>query len=354
MEDRNAAATRLEERLSRVPRFRLAHAETPLHELPGISSRVGRRVFVKRDDLTGLAFGGNKVRQAEYFVGQARAEGADTILAGGSFAQSNHARVLAAAARAAGMHAVILVRPGGGPNGETETGNALVTRLLASELRVVDGLADAPADDRRAEVAFRRAVFEEEAERLRAAGRKPYAVLGSSTPLGALGYVSASLELHRQAARLGVSFSTVFLTSLGATHAGLELGARLVGDPHDIVGVGYQPATQEAAEATVRDLAGAAAELLGETPPALRVRSDVEEAGSAYGATTPQAQEALVVAARADALLLDPSYTAKGFASMLKHLERGDISGDEPVLFLHTGGLPALFARTFDDLTGGF
>lgn len=345
------AAAQLDELLSRQPRFQLVAGETPLHELPGISRRVGRRVFVKRDDLTGLAFGGNKVRQAEFFVGAAIAEGADTIVAGGSFAQSNHARVLAAAARAAGLGAVILVRPGSGPTGAAVSGNALVTLLLASEIRVVRELADAPIADRRAEVEFRRAIFAEEAERLRSAGRKPYIVLGSSTALGALGYASAALELHRQSDQLGLHFSTIFLTSLGATHAGLELGTRLLGERHDIVGVAYQPAARQEAEATVRSLAEGAARLLGTPLPQLAVCTDVDEAGAAYGATTSSSRRALALAAVTDALLLDPSYTAKGFAAMLRHLESGDASED-PVLFLHTGGLPALFGRRFEDLVG--
>jgi 1-aminocyclopropane-1-carboxylate deaminase/D-cysteine desulfhydrase-like pyridoxal-dependent ACC family enzyme len=348
----DALTAQLDERLSRIPRHRLIFGETPLHELSGVSRTIGRRVFVKRDDLTGLAFGGNKVRQAEFFIGQAIAEGADTIVAGGSFAQSNHARVMAAAANAAGLESVILIRPGGGPTGESASGNALTTRLLASEVRVVDALADAPAGDRRAEVEFRRAVFAEEADRLRAAGRRPYVVLGSSTALGVLGYVSGALELQRQAKRLDLRFSTVFLTSLGATHAGLELGARILGAAHDVVGVAYQPTTAEEAESTVTGLAEAAARLLGTRAPALSVQTDVAEAGDGYGLTTAASRRALVLAAAQDALLLDPSYTAKGFAAMLRQLEAGDVPGDDPVLFVHTGGLPALFGRTFEDLVG--
>lgn len=344
--------TAIDERLARVQRFPLVAGETPIQELPGISRQVGRRIFVKRDDLTGLAFGGNKVRQAEYFVGAAIAAGADTIVAGGSFAQSNHSRVMAAAARAAGLRAVILVRPGDGPAAWMSGGNALVTRLLASEVRVLDTLADAPAEDRRAEIEFRRAVFEEEAERQRRRGHSPYVVLGSTGATGVLGYVSASLELHRQAEQLGLHFSTVFVTSLGVTHAGLELGSRLLDEPHDVIGVAYQPADRERAEATVRSLAEAAAGLLDLDTPALRVRTDNGDAGDGYGIPTAASRRALALAASSDALILDPTYTAKGFAALLRQLEGGDIPRDEPVLFVHTGGLPAIFGRTADDLVG--
>lgn len=345
-------AARIEERIARIPRFPLVAGETPIHELVVASRKLGYRVFVKRDDLTGLAFGGNKVRQAEYFLGAAIAAGADTVIAGGSFGQSNHARVMAAAARAAGLRAVILVRPGDGSTGMTHNGNALITRLLASEVRVLDALADAPDGDRRAEVAFRRAVFAEEAERQRAHGHKPYVVLGSTTATGVLGYVSGALELQRQRKRLGLRFSKVFVTSLGVTHAGLELGSRLLDEAHNVVGVAYQPAVREAAEATIRTLAGGAAELLGVDTPTLRVHTDTNEAGDGYGIPTLASRNALSFAAETDALILDPTYTAKGFAAMLRHIEQGEIRRGDDVLFVHTGGLPAVFSRTFEDLVG--
>lgn len=346
---KSVAAARINERLASIPRFPLTVGETPVQELRQVSQKIGYSVFVKRDDLTGLAFGGNKVRQAEYFIGAAIAAGADTIVAGGSFAQSNHSRVMAAAARAAGLRAVILVRPGDGLTSATG-GNALITRLLASEVRVVDALADAPSENRRAEVEFRRAVFAEEAEWQRARGHNPYVVLGSTTATGVLGYVSAALELHYQTERLGLRFAKIFVTSLGVTHAGLELGSRLLGDVHDIVGVAYQPAAKEEAEATIRTLAGAAAALLKVDTPELRVCTDTDDAGDGYGIPTTASRNALSFAATSDSLILDPTYTAKGFAAMLRYLERGTVRGTEAVLFVHTGGLPALFGRSFEDL----
>jgi 1-aminocyclopropane-1-carboxylate deaminase/D-cysteine desulfhydrase-like pyridoxal-dependent ACC family enzyme len=342
----------LERRLASLPRVPLVLGETPLHELPGLSRKLNRRVFVKRDDLTGLAFGGNKVRQAEFFIGEAIAAGADTIVAGGSFAQSNHARVLAGAARAAGLDVVILIRPGSGPASAPETGNALVTRLLATEVRFVDALADAPAEDRRAEIEFRRHVFEDEADRLRARGRRPYVVLGSSTATGVMGYVAAAAELHRQRQRLGLTFSHVFVTSLGATHAGLELGARLLGEEHSVVGVAYQPASPHEAEATVLALAESGADALGLAGECAitAVCTDVLEAGPGYGETTASSRAALRLGAASDALLLDPTYTAKGFAALLRWVAEGRVSEGESVLFVHTGGMPGLFARAAEGL----
>jgi 1-aminocyclopropane-1-carboxylate deaminase/D-cysteine desulfhydrase-like pyridoxal-dependent ACC family enzyme len=342
----------IERQIRLLPRFSLLAGETPLHELPHLSRRLHRRIFVKRDDLTGLAFGGNKVRQAEFFVGEALARGADTLVAGGSFAQSNHARVLAAAARAAGLEPVILLRPGTGRAAADMRGNALVTRLLAAEVRVLEELRDAPAGDRQAEVEFRRQVFETVADDLRARGRRPHVVLGSSTGLGVIGYVGASAELYRQRQRQEISFSKIFVTSLGATHAGLELGARLLGESHEVVAFAYQPAEAERAERTVHELVEAGARQLGVEPPAVRsVRTDVDEAGRRYAASTPRSRRALRLAAASDGLVLDPTYTAKGFAGMLRWIEEGRVDEGEAVLFVHTGGLPALFARSWRELS---
>ena len=342
----------VEQRLGRLARVSLLAGETPLHELTQLSRTLRRRIFVKRDDLTGLGFGGNKVRQAEFFVGDALAHGADVLIAGGSFAQSNHARVLAAAARAAGLEPVILLRPGGGLAGADGRGNALVTRLLAADVRVVEALRDAPAADRQTEIAFRRQVFEAVADELRLQGRTPYIVLGSSVGRGVVGYVAASAELHRQTRRLGLTFSKVFVTSLGATHAGLELGARLLAEPHEVVAFAYQPAEPAAAVATVERLVEDGAGVLGvEVPPGVRVEVDVAEAGRRYAASTPRSRAALRLAAASDALMLDPTYTAKGFAGMLRWIEEGKVAEGESVLFVHTGGLPGLFARSHRELS---
>jgi 1-aminocyclopropane-1-carboxylate deaminase/D-cysteine desulfhydrase-like pyridoxal-dependent ACC family enzyme len=277
----------------------------------------------------------------------------DTIIAGGGFAQSNHARVLAAAARAAGLDPVILLRPGQGPAAADKRGNALVTHLLASDVRWVEELRDAPAEDKRAEIEFRRQIFESHADSLRRSGRTPYVVLGSSTALGVMGYVAAAAELHRQACRLEVSFSKIFVTSLGATHAGLELGSRLLESPHEVIGFAYQPSDRDRAEATVRDLLTDGARLLGvEQPSTVAIYTDVKDAGARYAASTRRSREALRMAAASDALLLDPTYTSKGFAGMLRWIDEGRVAEGESVLFVHTGGLPGLFARSWRDMVG--
>jgi 1-aminocyclopropane-1-carboxylate deaminase/D-cysteine desulfhydrase-like pyridoxal-dependent ACC family enzyme len=347
---RGSESERLAGRLTSIPRYQLA-VETPLQEMTGLSQRLGRRILVKRDDLTGLALGGNKVRQAEFFIGDARATGADSLLAGGSYSHSNHARVLAAAARVAGLEPIILFRPEGRSSSGDKRGNALLTRLLSCDVRFVEALRDAPDLDRRAEVEFRRRIFESEADRLRAEGRKPYVVLGSSVALGVMGYVAAALELHEQLRSLDVAPSKVFVTSLGATHAGLELGARLLGEEYEVVGIAYQPSDRASAESTVAALLAEGAKLLGlQIPAATKVQTDVEEAGEGYGISTPRSRKALRLAATSDALILDPTYTAKGFAGLLRWVEEERVDHGETVVFVHTGGIPELLARTWKEL----
>ena len=187
-------------------------------------------------------------------------------------------------------------------------------------------------------------MFEAVADELRGQGRRPFVVAGSSVPLGVLGYVEASVELQHQLQRLEIEPAAVFVTSLGVTHAGLELGARLLGQEHDVVGFAYQPAEREQAEATVRELADGAAALLGLPPAELRVRSDVGDGGAGYGVPTERSQAALLLAARTDALLLDPTYTAKGFAGLLRWIDEGRVPEGASIVFVHTGGLPGLFA----------
>jgi 1-aminocyclopropane-1-carboxylate deaminase/D-cysteine desulfhydrase-like pyridoxal-dependent ACC family enzyme len=330
--------------LDGIARTPLVAGPTPLQELRALSRETGVRILVKRDDLTGLAFGGNKVRQAEFFIGDALASGADTLIAGGSYAQSNHARVSAAAARAAGLRAVVLVRPGEGPASDRETGNALVTAQIADEVIVADELADVPRGDRLGEVEARRAAFARVAEEQRAAGRRPYVLVGSSTGLGVLGYVAGSLELQEQLAAARAQDATVFVTSLGVTHAGLELTARLLGAPHRTVGIGYQPAPAETAAGWVRRLAHEGAEVLGvPVPDDLDVVSDTRQAGADYGVPDPETLDTIRRVANAESLLLDPIYSAKGFTGLLDWVREGHVPQGGTAVFVHTGGLPALF-----------
>ena len=333
----------LQERLDRLPRVPLGTLPTPLLDAPRLASALGiGRLLMKRDDLTGLAFGGNKVRQMEFFLGAAKAAGADLVITGGQVDQSNHSRVAAAAARAAGLRALIVARPGGthfGPQG-----NGLLTRLLAAEFIVMDELADVPAD-RLAEVALRARVFETLAETRRAAGDKPYVIVGTSIPLGAMGYVAGTLELLEQLDAMGVEHATVAVTSAGATQAGIEVANRLVGEPVRVLGISYVPTAGHGAEWVARIATGAAGLLGVELPidPA-SVWNEDGAAAPAYGVLTAARREAMTLAAELEGLLLDPVYTATGMAGLLALARSGRLGRDDTVVFIHTGGLPALFA----------
>lgn len=344
---RGPDTTQLQAALEHLPRVPLATLPTPLQEAPRLGEAIGvSRLLVKRDDLTGLAFGGNKVRQMEFIIGAARAAGADMLIAGGSYDQSNHARVAAAAARAAGMRSLIVVRPGGRHPGPQ--GNGLLTRLLADEFVVMDELAEAPAG-RLEEVAYRETLFQRLASERRREGATPYVLAGTSLPIGAIGYVAACLELLEQTQSLGLDRPVVAVTSAGATQAGLEVANRLLGEPFRIIGLAYLP-TAGAGPGWVAELAAGASDLLG-LPLQVDAGSIVNHddvAGPAYGVLNEERREAMRLTLQTEGLLLDPVYTATGLAGLRHWAGSADHAADDEVIFIHTGGLPALFSYADD------
>ena len=339
--------TQLAEALGRLPRVALGTLPTPIQDAPRLAAAIGLgRLFIKRDDLTGLAFGGNKVRQMEFFLGAAQAAGADTVIAGGSFDQSNHARVTAAAARAAGMRSVIVARPGGAHPGVQ--GNGLLTRLLATEFRVLDELADVPGD-RLAEVANRVGVFERIAAEQAALGHRPFVISGTSVPLGVLGYVAGTLELAGQLAAMGIERPVVAVTSAGATQAGIELANRLLGEPLRVAGLSYLP-TGGQGPTWVATLATAASVMFGQglAVDPESVWNDDRVAGPGYGQLSDARRATMRLAIETESLLLDPVYTATGMAGLIALVRAGELGPDHTVIFIHTGGLPAMFAYAAD------
>ncbi len=348
-----ARAARLEQHLARLPRLPLVTAPTPLQPAPRLSAELGGpRIFIKRDDLTGLMFGGNKVRQMEFVLGAALAERADTFICGGSGAQSNHARVGAAAARVAGMQPVVVVQPGPEPSPTALTGNALLVQLLGAEVRLAPELAQAPAG-RLAQLETRRLVMERIAAEYRARGRAPYVLLGSSIPLAVLGYVAATLELRLQCEAQRVRPDIVFVCSSAATQAGLELGRRLLGETHRIVGIGHTPGETQA-PAWITELARGAADLL-EMPVEAdhqEIEHDLGYAGAVHGCVTDAAREALALLAQTEGIPLDPVYSAKAMAGLIDWVRHGRLGRDQTAVFVHTGGLPSLFAYGADVLVG--
>lgn len=314
-----------------IPRLRFAHLPTPVEELPRLSSALGGpRILVKRDDQTGLAFGGNKTRKLEFLVAEARAQGAKTLISGGAL-QSNHCRQTAAAAARFGFDCILVLN---GDKPEAPSSNLLLDYLLGADVRIISDRKD------------RDRVLQETYDQCAAAGEKPYLVpYGGSTPTGALGYAFAVEELIQQ--KIEAQW-IVFATSSGGTHAGLILGQRIFGFRGKVLGISNdEPA--DWVKANVSALASAASEKFGRriefTDADVLVNADYNGAG--YGVLTEAEQEAIRLFARYEGLLLDPVYTGRAAAGMIDLIRKGFFNKDEAVLFWHTGGQIALLAEKY-------
>jgi len=327
-------------RIARLPRQRLAALPTACEELPRLAQHVGvARFLVKRDDLTGLGMGGNKSRTMEFVIGEAVARGCDVLIAGGGVEQSNHARQCVAAATRAGMDAVIVLQRR--DEGFRSNGNHLVLQLLGGEIRWLEG--DPLLSDRAAAAAH----MHEVAAELTAAGRRPYVLVSSVHPLGVVAYVDAAIELASQIGGGGgggaMTRTRIYAASEGAVLGGLVLASRALGLPWGVVGVDWRP-EQPGTPERLADQVSQAAALLGlvtqVSPEDLRI---LPGGGPAYGVGSAQSWAALDLVARLEGLLLDPVYTAKGMAGALADLQ-SDPAGQTQVVFVHTGGVPALFA----------
>ncbi len=322
------------ERLDAVPRIELAALPTPLQEARRLADHLGlSRLLVKRDDTTGLGLGGNKARKLEYIFPAILAAGCDVVVTVGG-AQSNHAAMTAAAARRLGLDAKLVL---GGPDFVDVAGNALLDVLLGAEIRFM--VDDDDNDAMTAEM-------ERWVGQLRREGRRPYALpIGGSTGAGALGYVRAVREL---AAQLGPTAAgpVQVLTAVGScgTLAGLHLGARLFLPGARVIGISVSRPAGAIARRTV-EIVEESARLLG-LEGALS-ESDVEcydDTFESYGVATAAGKEAILACARLEGLLLDPTYTGKSMAGLFDLARRGAIDRSVPTVFLHTGGLPILFA----------
>ncbi len=328
-------------RLAEFPRIALAHRPTPLESMPNLSQAIGSEaLFVKRDDCTGLAMGGNKVRQLEFYFGDAMACGASVVLITGA-TQSNYVRCTAAAAAKLGLRCVIQLedRVKGMASDYHRSGNVLLDRLFGAEIHTYpEG-----EDESGAEASLVRL-----AQELTVQGERPYLIHLSPghPPLGALGYVEAAEELLKQAGDRGIDFRSVVVASgSGQTHAGLLVGLRALGRSEvQVYGVCVRRRAKSQ-RARVLRCAQAVEQLLG--LPGVVGPEDVtvtdQHLGAGYGQTTRESQEAILMAAREEGLLIDPVYTGKAFAGMLSLARSGAFRG-RPAVFMHTGGTPALFA----------
>jgi D-cysteine desulfhydrase family pyridoxal phosphate-dependent enzyme len=309
-----------------LPRIPLAALPTPVQELPRLSERLGRRIWLKRDDLTGLALGGNKTRKLEFLCADALSAGADTLITTGA-PQSNHCRQTAAAAARIGMRCVLVLS--GDPQ-PAESGNLLLDGLLGAEI--------AWSGDVDRETALREAFSRE-----RAAGRNPYLIpYGGSNPLGAAAYALALRELLDQGLRPGW---IVFASSSGGTQAGLVLGARWFGFSGRIHGISV--------DGRAGPLRKRIHQLVLETQTAFEREETIAEdsidvddrfLGAGYARPGALEREAIRLFAGSEGILLDPVYTGRAAGGMLEMIRRSEIEPAETVLFWHTGGTPALWA----------
>ncbi len=319
------------------PKFPLAHLPTPLEPLDRLSEALGGpRIFIKRDDCTGLALGGNKTRKLEYLIADALKAGADTVITAGGL-QSNHVRQTAAAANKAGLacHLVLQRKVAWGDAAYDESGNLLLDSLLGAVPHLC------PAD------ATREAEMGRVEQELKDAGANPYVIpVGGANAIGGLGYAAAAGELLDQAEGLGVAFGHVVLGSgTGSTQGGLLAGLALHNSSLKVLGMNVEAPSPDLAH-KVADVAASTAELLqlADADLSARVSVNGDYGGEAYGIPTEKMVEALHLAARTEGIVLDPVYTGKAFSGLIDLVRTGAFPADEPVVFIHTGGAPGAFA----------
>jgi len=329
----HAATEALRRALESRPRVHLAQLPTPLEEAPRLSTRLGVRVLIKRDDQTGLALGGNKVRKLEFLIADALERGADVVVTTGG-SQSNHARLTAAACLRAGLDCYLVLDRGVHPESQ---GNLLLDRLLGAQVRLIESQDPAVAT----------AEMDALAEDLRRQGRTPYIIpRGGSVPAGATGYAALVPELWTQLERQGPGpFHLYLATGSTGTHSGVIAGLAAERAPLAVQGISVSR-DREQQTAKILELAGATLRHLDldlEVPPD-SVRVDDRYVGPGYGHPTAGTFEAMEIAARDEAVILDPVYTGKAMAGLIGHAAEGRFGPDDTVVFLHTGGSPALFA----------
>jgi D-cysteine desulfhydrase family pyridoxal phosphate-dependent enzyme len=317
--------------IAHLPSLPFVSAATPVQPMPRLLERLGGgpHLFIKRDDAIPFGFGGNKVRKLALVAARALAAGADTLITAGGI-QSNHARATAAAAAALGLRAVIVA------NGEapaTLTANALLDNLLGAEVVYV------PSRDQRAPM------MEQVAAQLRREGRRPFVIpIGASTPLGAMAFTLAVAELVDQMPAPDV---IVHSTSSGGTQAGLVAGCRLLGLPTRVIGISADD-TSASLQSQVNAIIEGMEHLVPLNPTELSTGTAIEVddrfVGAGYGIPTDESREAIDLAARTEAIFLDPTYTAKAMAGLIAGVRERRFREDQSMLFWHTGGQVGLFA----------
>jgi D-cysteine desulfhydrase len=318
--------------LTRFPRLEFIGAPTPLEYLPRLSDHLGRDIFIKRDDVTPMAMGGNKLRKLEFLAADALREGADTLITAGAI-QSNHVRQTAAVAAKLGLHCVALLENPIGTRAENylSNGNRLLLDLFNTQVEMCDALTDPNAQ------------LEELATRIEAQGYRPYVIpVGGSTALGALGYVESALEIAQQCEG-AVEISAVVVASGSAgTHAGLAVGLEQLMPGAELIGVtvSRSVADQLPKVAALQQAVANSLELQAKAK--ITLWDDYFAPG--YGTPNEEGMEAVKLLAQLEGILLDPVYTGKAMAGLIDGINQNRFKDEGPILFIHTGGAPALFA----------
>jgi 1-aminocyclopropane-1-carboxylate deaminase/D-cysteine desulfhydrase-like pyridoxal-dependent ACC family enzyme len=327
----------LKARLSRFPRLSLADLPTPLLDCPRLSEALGGpHILVKREDQTGMAFGGNKVREFEYSVAPAVEAGYDTLLHGAA-SQSNQSRLTAALAARLGLKAVMVGRKDA--HAEPISGNLLLSHLFGAEVHLVES-----AEEKEAVIA-----------RLKSEERRVYNTSSDGYYLRSVSYVDGFLELWEQFQERHIRPDALYVCSGVHTHVGLAVGARALGIELRVVGISPSPQDNLASNAGLAEVANEVARMLDLdlTFSGGDFESYGEYAGKAYGTVTAASREAVILAAQTEGLVLEPVYTGKAFGGMIDHIRRGQFTADGTVVFVHTGGTPALFAYATELLGNG-
>lgn len=328
-----------QELFDKLPRLPLAHLPTPIDALPNLSAHLGGPdIYVKRDDQTGLATGGNKTRKLEFLIAQALEAGADGVITAGSV-QSNHARQTAAAARRAGLEPHLVLRaPGGMPPAAPENGNLLLDALLGAVVHWTEESPPYTATIARVE------------DDLRAAGRHPYVIpFGGSNAYGVVAYALAMLEAHAQLEKMGRVDAHVLASASGGTQAGMLLGAYLLGDDTPVLGISIYGPGDVLTDRVIR-LAGEGAALLGVdwAPDPASVLVEDGYLGGGYAVVGDMERDAVHLLARHEGLLIDPVYTGRAFGGLFDLINKRRFAPGQRVLFWHTGGTAALWAFAGD------
>ena len=318
--------------LTRFPRLELIGAPTPLEYLPRLSDHLGREIFIKRDDTTPLAMGGNKLRKLEFLAADALREGADTLITAGAI-QSNHVRQTAAVAAKLGLHCVALLENPIGTRAENylSNGNRLLLDLFNTQVEMCDALTDPAAQ------------LDELATRIEAQGYRPYVIpVGGSNALGALGYVESALEISQQCEDAVEISSVVVASGSAGTHAGLAVGLEQLMPQAELIGVTVSRSVADQLP-KVEALQQAVANSLE-----LQAKAEIilwdDYVAPGYGTPNEEGMAAVKLLAQLEGILLDPVYTGKAMAGLIDGITQKRFKDEGPILFVHTGGAPALFA----------